>query len=164
MRDAERLVNPLPKNYRDFLLSWLLASGYAEANPDKAFPLLESTILRANETISAFVKVAEFIDVNEEMISNGEFQVGAFGGTMLRGMTRDLGIAKTTLVSLAKADFPKTKAVTESFDRIEVRVLAKMLVLRALLDEKTPANQVPVVSDDDTARSGVKTLPAPLLR
>ena len=138
MRDADRLVNPFPKNYRDYLLSWLLAGGYAEANPAKAFPLLESTILRANDTIAAFAKVAEFIDVNEEMISDGEVQVGAFGGTMLRGMTRELGIANTTLVSLAKADFAKTKAITESFDRIEVRVLAKMLVLRALLDEKKP--------------------------
>ncbi len=139
MRDAERLINPFPKNYREYLLSWLLVSGYAEANPAKAFPLLESTIIRANDTISAFVKVAEFIDVNEEMVSDGEVQVGAFGGTMLRSMTRELGIANVTLISLAKADFDKTKAITESFDRIEVRVLAKMLVLRALLDEKKPA-------------------------
>lgn len=41
MRDAERLVNPQPKNYRDFLFSWMLASGFAQADPDKAFPLLE---------------------------------------------------------------------------------------------------------------------------
>ncbi len=160
MRDAERLVNPLPKNYRDFLLSWLLASGYAEANPDKAFPLLESTILRANETISAFVKVAEFIDVNEEMISSGEVQVGAFGGTMLRGMTRELGIANVTLISLAKADFQKTKAVTESFDRIEVRVLAKMLVLRALLDEKKPAATNPAHLLTDESAVSVSTIKA----
>jgi len=58
MRDAERFVNPQPKNYRDFLLSWMLASGYAEADPDKAFPILDDVISRANETISAFVKVA----------------------------------------------------------------------------------------------------------
>lgn len=138
MQEADKLVNPLPKNYRDYLLSWLLASSYAESDPEKAFPLLERTIMRANETLAAFAKVAEFIDVNEEMISDGEVQVGAFGGSMLRGMTRELGIANTTLISLAKADFGKMKAVTETFDRLEVRVLAKMLVLRALLDEKKP--------------------------
>jgi len=135
MRDAERLINPQPKNYRDFLFTWLVASGYAEANPDKAFPMLEDAILRANETISAFVKVAEFIDVNEEMIDDGEVQVGMFGGSMIRGMTQELGIANTTLISLAKADFVKTKALTNSFDRVEVRVLAKMLILRAVLDK-----------------------------
>ncbi|MEQ1644397.1 MAG: hypothetical protein ABL959_13200 [Pyrinomonadaceae bacterium] len=135
MRDAERLINPQPKNYRDFLFTWLVASGYAEANPDKAFPMLEDAILRANETISAFVKVAEFVDVNEEMIDDGEVQVGMFGGQMIRSMTRELGIANTTLISLAKADFVKTKALTNSFDRVEVRVLAKMLILRAVLDK-----------------------------
>ncbi len=91
MRDAERLVNPQPKNYQDYLFTWMLASGYAEVDPDKAFPLLERTILQANDTISAFVKVAEFIDVNDEMISDGEVQVGMFGGSMIRGMTRGLG-------------------------------------------------------------------------
>src|SRR5436190_17353368 len=104
MRDAERLVNPQPKNYKDFLLSWMLAAGYAEANPDKAFPVLESTILRANDTISAFIKVAEFIDVNDEIIEDGEVQVGMFGGEMIRGMTSELGLANTTIRSLAKSD------------------------------------------------------------
>ena len=135
MRDAERLINPQPKNYQDFLFTWMVASGYAEANPDKAFPMLENVILRANDTISAFVKVAEFIDVNEEMIDDGEVQVGMFGGQMIRSVTKELGIANTTLISLAKADFAKTKALTNTFDRVEVRVLAKMLILRAVLDK-----------------------------
>ena len=138
MHDAERLVNPQPKNYRDFLLTWMLASGYAEANPEKAFPILENTILRANETISAFVKVGEFMDVAEEMVSDGEVQVGAFGGPMIRGMTQGLGMANTTIISLAHSDFAKTRALTNGFDRIEVRVLAKMMVLRAVLDDKKP--------------------------
>lgn len=136
MRDAERMVNPEPKNYQDFLLSWMLASGYAEANPEKAFPILENTILRANETISAFIKIAEFIDVNAEMIDEGEFQVGMFGGEMIRGMTRELGMAAAPLKTLARADFTKTRNLTNVFDRTETRVLAKMLVLRAVLDKR----------------------------
>ena len=136
MRDAERLVNPEPRNYQDFTLSWMLASGYAEANPDKAFPIIETAILRANETISAFIKVAEFIDVNAEIIDEGEVQVGMFGGEMIRGMTRDLGVAAGPLKTLARADFEKTRNLTNVFDRAEIRVLAKMLVLRAVLDNR----------------------------
>lgn len=133
MRDAERLVNTEPKNYQDFMLSWMLAGGYAEANPDKAFPILENTILRANETISAFIKVAEFIDVNSEMVDEGEVQVGMFGGEMIRGMTRELGMAAAPLKTLVRADFQKTRNLTNVFDRTETRVLAKMLILRAVL-------------------------------
>jgi hypothetical protein len=150
MRDARRLINPVPKNYQDFLYSWMVSSGYAEVNPDKAFPMLTDTIFRANETIAAFVKVAEFIDVNEEIIDDGEIQVGMFGGSMIRGITKELGIANVTLMSLAKSDFVKTKALTNSFDRIETRVLAKMLVLRAVLDERKsePSPEEGLTRDD----------------
>ena len=133
LRDAERLVNPAPKNYQDFMLSWLLISGYAAADPEKAFPLLEEIIGRTNETLAAFIKVGEFIDVNEDFITDGEVQVGVFGGQMVRGLTNELGMADKTIEVLSKADFAKTKGLTNRFDRAEIRVLAKMMVLRAVL-------------------------------
>ena len=161
MRDADRLVDPQPKNFQDFLFSWMLASGYAETNPDKAFPLLESTILRANDTIAAFVKVAEFIDVNEELIDDGEVQVGMFGGSMLREMTGQLGVASPTIRLLAAADFAKTKSLTNTFDRTEVRVLAKMLVLRAVLDKTEIARPQADVTKDIVSDEEDLTPPAP---
>lgn len=136
MKEARGLVNPMPKNVQDFLLTWTLAAGYAEAEPEKAFPLLEETIMRANETIAAFIKVGEFIDVAGEMIDEGEVQVGSFGGGMIRGLTSELGMAEATLRTLAKADFKKTRDLTSRFDRTEVRILAKMMILRAVLGEK----------------------------
>lgn len=135
MKEAQALISPQPKNYQDFLLTWMLASGYAEAEPEKAFPLLEDTIMRANETLSAFIKVGEFIDVAGEMIDEGEVQVGAFGGQMVRGLTSELGMADATLRTLARADFKKTKDLTSRFDRSEIRILAKMMILRAVLGE-----------------------------
>lgn len=138
MRDAESVVNTQPKNYQDFMHTWMLAAGYAESDPEKAFPILETAIGRANELIHAFVKVGEFIDVTEQMISDGEAQVGAFGGGMIRGLSRQLGVAEATLATLTKADFGKTKALTNRFDRPEVRVLAKMLVLRSVLGKNAP--------------------------
>jgi hypothetical protein len=123
------------------MLLWMLASGYAESDPDKAFPILEETIGRANELLSALVKLGEFIDVNEDFIVDGEVQVGAFGGQMVRGMTKELNMADSLIDRLAKADFDKTKTLTTRFDRTEIRVLAKMMVLRAVLSSKeaTPA-------------------------
>ena len=144
MKDAQNLINPQPKNYQDYMLTWMLAAGYAEADPEKAFPLLEDTILRANETISAFVKVGEFIDAPGEMIQDGEVQIGAFGGSMVRGLTSELGMADSTLRSLARADFTKIKNLTSRFERTEVRILAKMMILRAVLGEKKEAK-----SDED---------------
>ena len=151
MRDAERLVNPQPKNYRDFLFSWMLASGFAQADPDKAFPLLDDIISRANETLSAFVKVAEFIDTADELIDDGEVQVGAFGGSMITSLTKELGIANGTINALVKADFARTRALTNRFDRTEIRVLAKMMVLRAILDDKKAISEDTIMTDGPIA-------------
>lgn len=133
LKDAQALVNPDPRNAQDFLLTWMLASAYAESDPDKAFPLLQDTISRLNETIAAFIKVGEFVDTAGEMIQDGEVQVGMFGGSMVRDMTSNLGVAQGTIRTLARADFSKTRNLTNSFDRPEVRIMAKMLVLRAIL-------------------------------
>ena len=161
MIDADHLVNPQPKNYQDFLYSWMLASGYAEANPDKAFPLLETTILRANDTIAAFVKVGEFIDVNDELIDDGEVQVGMFGGSMIRELTGQLGIASGTIKSLVKADFAKTKNLTNTFDRTEIRVLAKMMVLRAVLDKRDLTKMDLGLMNDTDSGDGDSVPPPP---
>lgn len=138
MKDAASLVELNPRNYRQFMETWMLVAGYAEADPDKAFPLLDDTILRVNDTLGAFIKVAEFIDVTGEMIDEGELQVGMFGGSMISGLTREAGIATGTLKSLARADFDKLKSATNKFDRTEIRIMAKTMVLRSILGEIKP--------------------------
>lgn len=141
MLEASRLVNPYPKHVRDLLMTWILISGYAETEPEKAFDLIESTIFRVNDLAGAAIKIGEFVDVNEEMFVDGEVQVGAFGGDMIRGMTGTLGIAENTVATLAKTDFTKTRALTDRFERVEARVLAKMLVLRAVLGKNEKSNE-----------------------
>ncbi|HEY0430121.1 MAG TPA: hypothetical protein VGC76_20225 [Pyrinomonadaceae bacterium] len=136
MNEARNLVNLQPKNYRDYLLVWLLVSGYAAADADKAFPILEDATSRLNETISAFIKVGEFIDIDEELIEGEEVQLGSFGGGMTRELISSLDMAGPTMHNLAVADFARTKALTNKFDRPEIRILAKMLVLRAVLGDK----------------------------
>lgn len=135
MDDARSLINLQPKNYREYTETWIVASGYAGVDADKAFSMLEDTIFRLNETIAAFVKVAEFIDTSSEIIVEGELQLGSFGGEITRGLLRSLGALDATVLHLAKADFARTKAMTNKFDRQEVRILAKMIVLRGVLGE-----------------------------
>lgn len=141
MRDAEAFVNPQPKNARDFLCSWMLVSGYAETDPDKAFRLLDDLIYRANDLIGAAIKVAEFVDVNEGIFLDDEIQLGDFGSSMIRGMTGTLNMGMGPLHSLAKVDFKRAAGLTDRFQRPEARIMAKMLFLRAVYqDEVSPQN------------------------
>ncbi len=132
MNEVRAFVDPQPKNYRDYMELWMLAGGYAQVDAPKAFPILEAAIFRMNDTIAAFIKVGEFIDVSGDIIDDGEIQIGGFGGEMTSGMLRELGVADPTIRSLAIADFARTKQLTGKFDRTEVRILAKMLVLRGI--------------------------------
>jgi hypothetical protein len=136
MDDARSTINLQPKNYQEFLQVLLLAGGYAQVDADKAFPVLEDTIFRINDTIAAAIKVAEFMDTNNEIIEDGEVQIGSFGGGMTRELMRGLGPIEPMIRSLAKSDFARTKALTNKFDRPEPRILAKMLVLRGIFGEK----------------------------
>lgn len=141
MDEAKNTVNSQPKNYQDFIQIWLLAGGYAQVDADKAFPILEDAIFRINDTISAGIKVAEFMDTSNEILEDGEVQVGNFGGGMSRQLLSGLGAIDITIRSLAKADFARTKALTNKFDRSEARILAKMLVLRGVFGEKKEVAQ-----------------------
>ncbi|MCD9188757.1 MAG: hypothetical protein LUM44_20225 [Pyrinomonadaceae bacterium] len=135
MREAEGLVNLQPKNYQDYIEVWLLINGYSQSDANKAFPILEDAVARINDTLNAFVKVAEFIDVQGDIIDDGEVQVGAFGGSMVREITNGLGQTDSVLRNLAKADMGRMRAITNRFDKPEIRVLAKMLVLRAVFGD-----------------------------
>lgn len=108
-----------------------------ELTPKRPFRCWKISIFRLNETIAAFVKAAEFIDTSSEIIVEGELQLGSFGGEITRGLLRSLGALVATVLHLAKADFARTKAMTNKFDRQEIRILAKMNVLRGVLG-KTP--------------------------
>ncbi len=138
MSEAAAFVPMNPKNYQDFMLMGVLVSGYAYVDPQRAFPIIEDAIMRGNGLISAFVRVGEFIDLNEEMIVDGEVQVGGFGGDFMPGMKAVLEMANPVIKPLGDADFAKMAALTNRFDRPETRVLAKMLVLRAMLDKPSP--------------------------
>ena len=149
MREAEAMVTSNPKTYQDLMYVWMLIAGYAEVRPERSFIMLEETIFRVNGLIDAFVRVAEFIDVGEQMIVDGEFQLGGFGGGMIRQISQMSRMADGTLGALAEADPQKLRTAASRFDRPEVRVLAKILVLRQLTkaDKKVPLPEGAIITN-----------------
>ena len=135
MRETGSLISSQPTTYQDYLETWMFASGYAMIDAEKAFPILENTIFRLNDTISAFIKVGEFMDMRGEIIEDGEIKVSGFGGNISKSLLGSLGIAEPIMRSLAVADFTRTKGLATKFDRMEVRIIAKMLILRSILAE-----------------------------
>lgn len=139
LNDAAGLVNPQPMTYADYSHSLILIAGYAEVQPEKAFPILEDAISRINDTIDAFIKVGEFIDLGGEIIVDGEVQLGAFGGQQLQSISNRADVATSTIRTLALSDFARTRRMAGNFERAEVRVFAKVLIIQAVLDAQDAA-------------------------
>jgi hypothetical protein len=135
--EAEGLVTNQPKNYQEFMENWMLAGGIVRAAPEKSFSILENAIFRINDVINAGVTIAEFIDVNNEIVQDGELLVGAFAGGMTMSITRSLAGSDNLLFDLAQADFDRTKALTDRFDKPEIRIMAKTLLLGVVLGDRT---------------------------
>ncbi|MDQ3635566.1 MAG: hypothetical protein M3405_13810, partial [Acidobacteriota bacterium] len=115
---------------------WMLVGGFSEIDAEKAFPMLENMIYRLNDTISAFVKVGEFIDVSGSMIQNGEVQLGMFGGRLAKDFMKTLNNSDKVLLNLAQVDFNRAADLANKFERPEVQIMAKMLILRSILENK----------------------------
>jgi hypothetical protein len=136
MSQANSLINPQPVNYMDYMHTWMLVGGFSEIDAEKAFPMLENMIYRLNDTISAFVKVGEFIDVSGSMIQNGEVQLGMFGGRLAKDFMKTLNNSDKVLLNLAQVDFNRAADLANKFERPEVQIMAKMLILRSILENK----------------------------
>jgi len=107
------------------LLSLLL--GYALVNPAKAFSLIEPIIDRANDDISKALLVDKvfksgFVKSNEIVLS-------------APGIPMDFALFKygAGVSALASADFNRTKAAADRFQRSELRLMARLMLAQALL-------------------------------
>lgn len=113
-----------------------LLCAFAVVDPPKAFALAERTIDRANRQISLLLLLDKVVKsgalkknelvLEQPQLMPIEFLVFKYG----KGMA-----------ALARADFNRTRALAERFDRNELRLMAQLLVLKGLL-ERLPDPQI----------------------
>lgn len=109
-----------------------LMFAYAVIDPPKAFALAERTVDRANRQVALLLlldKVLKTVSVkkNEIVLEQSslmplEYLVFKYG----KGVS-----------ALAKADFNRTRALAERFERNELRLMAQLLMLKGLLQPET---------------------------
>jgi hypothetical protein len=103
-------------------------------DPGKAFAMIEPVIDHTNEEISKLALADKIIKTGA--IKNGEILMNQ------PQLSLDYSIMKYSagLVALGKADFDRTRALAERFQRNELKVAARLLIVKAML--RVPA-QVP---------------------
>jgi hypothetical protein len=117
--------------------------GVSNSDPEKAFSMVEDLVFRLNDVAAAFVRFAEFIDTEGVILENGELLFDGLGGGMLAQMKRTLDGSGSMVKTLAEADLPRTKALADRFDRPEIRVAARLLILNSLftIEQKTEGEE-----------------------
>ena len=111
-----------------------LLCAYAVVDPPKGFALAERTVDRANRQISLLLLV-------DKVVKSGAIRKNEILLEQPQLMTLDFLVFKygKGVAALVKADFNRTKALAERFDRNELRLMAQLFVLRGLLEPQTPA-------------------------
>ncbi len=117
------------------LLSLLCA--YAIVDPPKAFALAERTVERANMQVSLLLLLDKVVKTGA--VKKNEILLEQPGILPLDFLLFKYGKG---VAALAKADFSRTRALTERFERNELRLMAQLLVLKGLLE---PASDSPVL-------------------
>jgi hypothetical protein len=111
----------------EVLLSLLCA--YAIVDPPKAFALAERTVDRANSQVSLLLLLDKVVKTGA--VKKNEILLEQPGIMPLDFLLFKYGKGVT---ALAKADFSRTKALTERFERNELRLMAQLMLLKALLE------------------------------
>lgn len=111
-----------------------LLCAYAVVDPPKAFALAERTVDHANGQISLLLLL-------DKVIKSGAVKKNEIVLEQPGVMPVDFFLFKygKGVAALAKADFRRTRALTERFERNELRLMAQLLVLKGLLEPPAPA-------------------------
>jgi hypothetical protein len=111
------------------LLTLLFA--YAIIDPAKAFALAERTIDRANSQISVLMVLDRI--VKSGAVKKSEIILDQGGIMPIEFLVFKYGKG---VAALAKADFSRTRALADRFDRNELRLLAQLLIVKGLLQSE----------------------------
>ena len=111
-----------------------LLCAYAIVDPPKAFALAERTVDHANSQISLLLLLDKVVKTGA--VKKNEIVLEQPGVMPLEFLLFKYGKG---VAALAKADFSRTRALTERFERNELRLMAQLLVLKGLLEPPAPA-------------------------
>jgi hypothetical protein len=125
--DARALVKVDLTNEKESNALLAVMLGYSLVDPPKAFALIEPIIDRTNDDVSKLVLLDKI--AKSGAIKNGEIIMNQPRIPIDYAMLQySPGVA-----ALGKADFDRTKALADRFQRNELRIVARLLLAQAIL-------------------------------
>ena len=110
---------------------------YAIVDPAKAFTLAERTVDQANSQISLLMLLDRVVKTGA--VKKSEIILDQAGILPLDFLLFRYGKG---VAALAKADFNRTKALADRFERNELRLMAQLFIVKGLLQPQTPSGMM----------------------
>jgi hypothetical protein len=130
MADAQKLVGDIPESREEVANIMKIVAGYAEIEPEKAFPLLSPLTEMTNDMLTAYALLSKY-NKTENMFKQGELiytqALGSTGGYLQYGKELKL---------LAAADFGKVKSIIDNLRRDDVKTLTRILLAQSIIKGK----------------------------
>jgi hypothetical protein len=145
--EAQSMVSYKAKNIKQLGAQLMVAQAYIALDPARSLAMLEPIVDQLNELLAAAVTLGGFI-LDEEVMREDEIRLEVFT-SMLGMFSGQVGLGLQTLSSY---DFERTRALADRFQRDEVRMMARLLVVQSVLGDQEGAGvlapkAVPVTSD-----------------
>jgi hypothetical protein len=141
LSDAETLIKTDLKDEKQTNALLTLLCAYAVIDPAKAFAIAERTVDQANSEISLLMLLDRV--VKSRAVRKNEIILDQAGIMPIDFLVFKYGKG---VAALAKADFNRTKALADRFERNELRVMAQLFIIKGLLQPAPSSVEVSTTS------------------
>lgn len=137
LNEAQESVVGRAKNYAQLNAQLEIARAYSIVEPARSFEMLEGIITQVDEMLSAAAILEGFLG-GQEIFRDGELVVplGASSGIINNQYGKEL-------LTLARADFARTRRLANRFSRTDAQLFARLLLLQAVLSSNTTTKDRP---------------------
>jgi hypothetical protein len=129
LNEARTLLGDQARNNTQLRAQLHIAQAYALLDPTQSFEIIEPLTEQLNSLADAVLTADGFIN-EEPLTRNNEFLLRPISDSIQQFLEEDRG----RLNALVRADFGRTRAIADRFQRPELRALARFLVVQSVLD------------------------------
>ncbi|MGB7925750.1 MAG: hypothetical protein WCF57_21105 [Pyrinomonadaceae bacterium] len=139
--EARSLSAARAKNIKQLAAQFQVIRAYSLFDPARSLTLLESLMDQINELLNAALLLGGFL-AEDEVVKDDEVLIQP-----IYFIIETSGVQfAPDLSALADADFDRTRSVADSFQRAEIRLAARLLIVQSVLEERRPPININVVS------------------
>jgi hypothetical protein len=150
--EARGMMPSRAKNFTQLGAQLAVARAYAPLDAARSLSILEPVVDQLNELLAAAVVLGGFI--TEEIILDDEIMMEPLAMISNEIFARYLG----DLSALSRADFERTRALADRFQRDEIRIFARLLVAQSILAaQQTPPRSMMIMPTSTTTVVGPGT-------